>query len=66
MVGPGNVWITFMDKKPSAPPNHRHYPRSHPIPVRPGTAPRPGAARAATAAGWSRVVPEGRRFPRGS
>jgi len=53
-----------MDKKPAIPPQHRHYPRAHPTPVRPGAAPRP-AARTATGAAWSRIVPEGRRFPRG-
>jgi hypothetical protein len=52
-----------MDKKPTPPPNHRAYPRTHPIPVRPGAAPR--RASAAGASRWSRAVPEGRRFPRG-
>ena len=57
-----------MDKKPPIPPQHRPYPRAHPIPVRPAAAPRPGepGGRGATAttACWSRTVPEGRRFPR--
>ena len=53
-----------MDKKPPIPAQHRHYPRAHPIPVRPEAAPRP-SARTPTEAGWSRTVPEGRRFPRG-
>jgi hypothetical protein len=55
-----------MHKKPSAPPQHRHYPRTHPIPVRPGAAPRPAAAGTSGGARWSRAVPEGRRFPRGA
>jgi hypothetical protein len=55
-----------MHKKPLIPPQHRHYPRAHPIPVRPSAAPRPSEpGGTATAAGWSRTVPEGRRFPRG-
>ena len=54
-----------MDKKPPIPPQHRHYPRTPPVPVRPGATPRPGEPAASTTAGWSRVVPEGRRFPRG-
>ena len=53
-----------MNKKPTPPPQHRAYPRTHPIPVRPTAAPRPGSPQNGTA-GWSRVVPEGRRFPRG-
>jgi hypothetical protein len=54
-----------MDKKPPMPPHHRAYPRAHPIPVRPSAAPRPGSVQTASGTGWSRAVPEGRRFPRG-
>ena len=54
-----------MHKKPTIPPKHRPYPRTHPIPVRPGAAPRAGEAPPNSAASWSRTVPEGRRFPRG-
>jgi hypothetical protein len=54
-----------MDKKPPIPAQHRHYPRARPIPVRPGAAPRRGEPGAAAPAGWTRSVPEGRRFPRG-
>jgi hypothetical protein len=58
-------WLHLrMDKKPTPPPQHRAYPRAHPVAVRP-TAQRPGAARPASVYGWSRAVPEGRRFPRG-
>jgi len=53
-----------MHKKPSLPPHHRAYPRTHPIPVRAGAAPRPEATPNG-AATWSRTVPVGRRFPRG-
>ena len=55
-----------MDKKPPIPPNHRPYPRAHPIPVRPAPAPAPAPrSGAASTHGWPRTVPEGRRFPRG-
>ncbi len=57
-------WMSHMDKKPVPPPQHRAYPRTHPIPVRPGAAPRSGSTRPGQS-GWSRAVPEGRRFPRG-
>ena len=57
----GAGWMRGMDKKPPIPPKHRHYPRAHPIPVRPAPAPRAGDA---SANGWPRTVPEGRRFPR--
>jgi hypothetical protein len=64
-VSAGAGWIRGMDKKPPIPPQHRHYPRAHPIPVRPSPAPRPGEQAAAGGApGWPRSVPEGRRFPR--
>ena len=57
---------SLMHKKPTMPPQHRPYPRSHPIPVRPAAAPRPGTAQASGGSSWSRAVPEGRRFPRGA
>ena len=67
MVHVRRRWLhPHMDKKPTPPPQHRAYPRTHPIPVRPTAAPRPGEARPASGYGWSRAVPEGRRFPRGS
>jgi hypothetical protein len=58
--------MRVMDKKPPIPipPQHRHYPRTAPLPVRPGAGPRPGEP-GSSSAGWSRAVPEGRRFPRG-
>jgi hypothetical protein len=64
-MGAADACMTPMNKKPTPPPHHRAYPRTHPIPVRPGAAPRPGAARTTSASAWSRAVPEGRRFPRG-
>ena len=63
-LGPARRLHGGMDKKPPIPPKHRHYPRAHPIPVRPGPVPRPGE-QGSSAPGWSRTVPEGRRFPRG-
>jgi hypothetical protein len=63
-MGVHDAWMTPMDKKPTPPPHHRAYPRSHPLPKRASAAPPPAPTRSATGSGWSRVVPEGRRFPR--
>jgi hypothetical protein len=63
-MGAADAYMTHVNKKPTPPPHHRAYPRTHPIPVRRGAAPRPTARGTGTSA-WSRAVPEGRRFPRG-
>jgi hypothetical protein len=63
-MGAHEVCMAAMTKKPTHPPNHRAYPRTHPMPVRPAAAPRPGASSNGASIG-SRAVPEGRRFPRG-